>query len=263
MQYTLALDIGGTKTHCGLVSSTGRVVREVEIPTNARGGNSAILKGVLSAAECVVNRQTVSAIGISVAGHIDWENKQIVQAGPNFRPDFKNCRLVDALQDAFNAPAFIENDARCFALAEAVYGRGKPYARVVGIVLGTGIGGGFVGNKLLIRGAHGLAGEVGQMFTRGNKKTWEQIAAGGAFNKHGNLQKGAQLIAEGIHNIVTVLDPDVVVLGGGLSREPGLVRAVAAQTKKMSHYTALRTILILKSELLRAAPLLGAMLITR
>ena len=130
-------------------------------------------------------------------------------------------------------------------------------------MIGTGIGGAIVQDKTIQHGKNNLAGEFGQMLTRGQKKSWEKLAAGGAFNRRQDFEVGAELLAEGFANILYSLDPDVLVIGGGLSREPGLVALAKKKTHELLYYPDLKKTPIVKSQLLRTSPILGAMLVVR
>lgn len=263
MKVYIGVDIGGTKMYAGLMTEKGDILRTKRCPTEVAKGNSVILRNLLSLTASVANGTRIQGIGIGLAGHIDHVQNTILDAGPNFLPSFKRIPLVPALFNAFHVPVVLENDANVFAMGEAVFGRGKGYRSVVGVTLGTGIGAGIVHDRKLWHGKNNLAGEVGQMFTRDTHRTWEDVAAGAAFNKHRDITRGALLLADGFHNIVNVLDPDIIVVGGGLARVSGLVQKIQSATRQRLHYQALRKTPIVKSSLLSKAPLLGAMLIVR
>lgn len=263
MKTYIGLDIGGTKAYCGLITEKGDIIRTMEVPSNVKKGNAAILETIINVIDRVSDGAKFYGIGIGLAGHIDHVRNRIADAGPNFLPSLKKLNLVPTLFEQYKVPAVVENDAKVYALGEAVFGKGKGFRRVVTITLGTGIGGGIVQDGHIEHGKNNLAGELGQMFTRDAHKTWEKLASGGAFNKHGNLKKEGELLADGLSNILNVLDPDVIVIGGGLSREKGLVEAARTATHKKLHYKALTKTPIVKSSLVRNAPILGAMLRAR
>ncbi len=263
MKTYIGLDIGGTKAYGGLITSKGDIIRAKEVPSRAKEGNAAILEAVIDLIEYLAGGTKFEAIGIGLAGHVDHVKNRIAYAGPNFIKDFKQLNLVPNLFKHFRVPVVLENDANVYGLGEAVFGAGKGYRRVVAVTLGTGIGGAIIQDKHLVHGKNNLAGEIGQMHVRGTAKSWEKIAAGGAFNRHGDLEKGAALIAEGLANVLYCYDPDVLVIGGGLSRETGLVTAIKKKTRELVYYPDLKKTPILKSRLLRTSPILGAMLVVR
>lgn len=263
METYIGIDIGGTKVHGGLITAGGDILRTKEVPSQVKKGNRAILETLISLIEYLKNGTKIQGIGVGLAGHVDHVRNCIASAGPNFLPSFKRLHLVPTLFKAFHVPVVLENDAKVYALGEATFGRGKGYRRVAVVTVGTGIGGGFVQDGKIIHGKNNLTGEVGQMFTRDAKKTWEKLAAGGPFNQHRNIDKEARLLSDGLHNILHLFDPDVIVIGGGVAREPNLVTKARAETHKRLHYTILKKTPILKSSLLRNAPILGAMLVAR
>lgn len=263
MKTYIGLDIGGTKMFGGLITEKGDILKSLEVPSNAKKDSKTIMDGIYALIDELSDGIAFSGIGIGFAGHVDHVNNKIAFAGPNFSQKFTSIRLAPNLIRRYKVPAIIENDAKIYALGEAVYGRGKGYRRVVVVTLGTGIGGAIVQDKQLIHGKNNLAGEFGKMFVDGSGKQWEQIAAGGAFNKHGNVQKGAKLVGAGLHNLLNILDPDIIVVGGGLSREPGLITAAKKEAHKNLHYPSFKKTPIVKSTLTRKAPILGAMLVVR
>ncbi len=263
MKLYIGIDVGGTKTYCGLITEKGDILRTKEVPSRVPEGNDAIITTLTDVIEEVARGAKFSGIGIGLAGHIDHVRNRIIDAGPNFLPSFASLKLAPHFVDRYNVPVVLENDAKVYALGEAIFGRGKGYRRVVTVTVGTGIGGGIVQDGLIVHGKNNLAGEVGQMFTRSASKTWERLAAGGPFNRHGNIKKEAELLADGFANILNVLDPDVLVVGGGVSREPNLIETAKKLTRLRLHYTSLMSTPIVKSSLVRNAPILGAMLRVR
>ncbi len=261
MKTYIGIDIGGTKVSAGVITQHGHILRSKVVPSLVKQGNVAIRNNLIQVIEEISHGEKFDGIGIGVAGHVDHVQNKIAAAGPNFLPSFQRLKLSPILEKHFHVPVVLENDAKVFALGEAIFGAGKGYRCVVGITLGTGIGGAIVQDKKLVHGKNNLAGEVGHMFTRDPKKIWEKLAAGHAFNTHGNIQKGAMLLSEGLCNILNVVDPDIIVVGGGLSREPHLVTTARTETRKRLHYKVLKRTPIVKSKLLNRAPMLGAMLI--
>lgn len=247
----------------GLITEKGDILRTKEVPSGARSEtNAEIIDNIKDLIRELANGTTFHGVGIGLAGHIDHVQNKIAYASPNFLPNFKRLTLVPSLLKEFQVPIVLENDAKVFALGEAVFGRGKGYRRVVGVTIGTGIGGAIVQDGKVMHGKNNLAGEVGHMFTRA-PKTWENLARGHAFNLHGNLNKEARMLGDGLHNILHIIDPDIIVIGGGVAREPGLVTKARVEARKRLHYKVLSKTPIVKSSLLRNAPILGAMLTVR
>ncbi len=149
--------------------------------------------------------------------------------------------LKQDLERALQREIRIENDANCFALSEAVDGAGRDADVVFGVILGTGVGGGLVLNKELIQGANAIAGEWGHnplpMPTGsdlplpecycGRKGCIETYLSGPAFARdHENLDRYHERLARALAGVINVLDPEVIVLGGGMSNLPSLYTEV-------------------------------------
>ena len=164
----------------------------------------------------------------------------------------------------------MENDANCFALAEAIIGAGKNSETVIGITLGSGIGGGIVIKKKIYRGAFGSAGEIGHMVIKsggfkcscGSSGCFEKYASEKFFKRKSKLlplelekkaKKGdkkakriylefSQNLGIGLTNIINILDPDIIVIGGSIAKAGSLIlnpakkevkkRVLSPQSKK-------------------------------
>ena len=182
------------------------------------------------------------AIGLGVPGFIDPTTHRVISL-PNI-PGSGNRDVRQWLSDATGLPVTVENDARCFAYAEALLGAGKGHAIVLGVTLGTGVGGGIVLDGELFRGAHGYAGEVGHALlvpaqppypTEDRRGEVEQFLSGTAMGKRCAAAKRPQEYLEGqvcaflhpevireaawfIVNAMHFLDPSIVIVGGSTGR---------------------------------------------
>lgn len=250
------IDLGGTKIEGAILDNELRVVRRHRIPTEREGGYEHVvsriaqLVGELKAASGL----EPSRVGIGTPGAIDPPTglmKNSNTTALNGRP------LARDIQAALGVPVTLANDANCFAVAEARLGavpEAVPNAQVVfGVILGTGCGGGIVINGKVINGAQGIAGEWGHMFLdhsagylySGNVGGAEGILAGPAienyyamragtrrstreivaryrtgedFHATATLDRWLHYFARGIASVINLLDPDAVVLGGGLGQ---------------------------------------------
>ncbi|HEY5227278.1 MAG TPA: ROK family protein, partial [Opitutaceae bacterium] len=185
-------------------------------------------------------------------------------------------KLREDLGNALGAEATVANDANCFALAEALYGAGRNRKVVVGLILGTGCGGGVVVNGQVLGGLHGIAGEWGHNPLRGEKTPCycghtgciETVIAGPALERfyrgrtvHGlrmpeitrrasegeaaakaTLRRLQSKFAEAIAAVINILDPDAVVIGGGVGNID-ILYSEETRTAVLSHVfnTELRT----------------------
>lgn len=234
----IGIDIGGTKTALGLVDAqTKEVLATHMIPTGASRGFPAVMTDVLSAMTRMRRADTI-AIGLGVAGFIDCKSQRIVQL-PNI-PGAEGSDPRSQIAATTGLPVTIENDAKCFAYAEAILGAGKGERVVVGITLGTGVGGGIVIDGKIFEGARGFAGEIGHMLlvpgyppfeTSDRRGEVEQFLSGTAMGKRCEAASRPQDYLEGavcgfmqpeiirevawvVTNLTHCIDPDVIVFGG-------------------------------------------------
>ncbi|PHI18228.1 sugar kinase [Lewinellaceae bacterium SD302] len=256
--FKWGIDLGGTKIEGVVLDANNEVVIRHRIPTQREGGYQHILSRIALLVEELkktVGSNPVS-IGIGTPGTIDpptgllKNSNTVVLNGQPFLTD------IEAVLGE-NITVKMANDANCFAIAEALMGcvkEEKPEAEVVfGVILGTGVGGGLVVNDRMIGGAQGIGGEWGHMFLDhsgghcycGRVGCVETIISGPALERFyaGISGKGRSMreiatryvggrdsaatatldrlfhfFAKGIANIINVLDPDVIVLGGGLGQ---------------------------------------------
>lgn len=248
------IDLGGTKIEGVILDPQGAVVDRRRIPTEREGGYAHIVSRItllVDQMRAATGRQP-ERIGIGTPGAIDPPTGLL----KNSNTVVLNGKPLDKdLEHAIGVPVTLANDANCFAVAEARLGcvpREVPEARVVfGVILGTGTGGGIVVDGKVWGGGQGIGGEWGHMFLDnsagycycGRVGCVEQILAGPAQERYyanlagtyrtmkeivpryraGNdpaatatLERFFHFFAKGIANVINVLDPDAVVLGGGL-----------------------------------------------
>ncbi len=245
----LGIDLGGTKIEGVVLDAAHQPVFRQRIATESARGYDHILERIAVLAERLRREAPeCAAIGIGTPGSVSARDGTM-----------KNCnttclngrRLPEDLTRRLGLPLRIENDANCFALAEAVAGAGRGATLVFGVILGTGVGGGIVHRGELLRGPQHLAGEWGHhcidpsgpVCYCGQRGCVERFIAGPAIAEQYRTLTGealdmAQIVARhrvgepaatdlvrrfldrfgrALANIVDILDPDAVVLGGGLS----------------------------------------------
>jgi glucokinase len=157
----VGVDLGGTNVRAGLVDASGRISRLESAPSRAGEGKARALAAIIDAIARVMDRR-VAGIGVGVPGQV--KDGRIVKL-PHL-PDLNGVDLEAILRKRFRKPAKIENDANCFALAEAHFGHGKGARSVVGLILGTGCGSGVVLDGKVYGGRDNLAGEFGMIHYR-------------------------------------------------------------------------------------------------
>lgn len=257
------VDLGGTKIDAALVKD-GKILARKTVRTLADQGEKAVVGQLFSSLDALRKISRFSAIGIGSPGPLDLE-KGLILNSPNL--PFRNFPLVKIMKKRYGVPVRLDNDANCFALGEARFGRGRGYKSVVGIILGTGVGGGLVVDGRIFHG-RGNAAEFGHMSistrprcTCGNLGCLEEYASARAVvrfagemgiqvaNSHqlytlaagsGREAKLARKVFEemgemlgiGMTNVIHAVDPEIIVFGGGLSRASRLFMPVMRQTVK-------------------------------
>ena len=163
MDYAIGIDVGGTKIEGAIVDNNGKIYSSKRIPTQSDKGSNQIIRNIIDVVNSLMNNSNmnIKGIGVSLPGFVDDSGKIVFGGGT--LTSMKGVNLKNKLEKKLNLPVFIENDANCFALAEAVYGAGKKSKVVLGIIWGTGIGGGIVINKRVYSGSYGGAGEFGHI----------------------------------------------------------------------------------------------------
>src|SRR5919198_654742 len=214
------------------------MVRRVTPSDDVAETEAVIAEGVAELA----GRYDVVAVGIGAAGWIA-DDRATVLFSPHLA--WRNEPLRDALKGRIGLPVTVENDANAAAWAEYRYGAARGERVVVCVTLGTGIGGGLVVSGILYRGAHGVACEWGHMCVVpdgrrcacGNRGCWEMYASGSALARDAKEPAAVEIftamgrwLGRGIADLAAIIDPSVVVIGGGVSEAGGLLLAPARDT---------------------------------
>jgi glucokinase len=155
----IGIDLGGTNIRGGLVDQ-GALQSVLSRRINAQGSADEVLAELFSLTDELMNNP-VDSIGIGVPGLVDKE-EGILYDVVNI-PSWKEVPLKKWMEDRYQIPVVIDNDANCFALGEFYFGKGKGYESMIGVTIGTGLGCGIIINKKLYGGIHGGAGEFGMV----------------------------------------------------------------------------------------------------
>lgn len=245
----IGIDIGGMSAKLGLVSES-RIERWSSFPTESDLDYDRFLEQISLHVKELCKGETVSHIGISSCGLIDRRRGMIVYSN-NIR--WENKHIAEDLSGRIGLPVAIANDAKCAALAEAVYGSGKPYRRFCMVTLGTGVGGGYiVGKKLPSADLYGDGDSVfghitvsagGRSCTCGRRGCLEAYVSATAVMKRYEQLTGRKLTAkeifdrvrsseaeacqvydefvrylgEGLTDVVNILRPQCIAVGGGMA----------------------------------------------
>jgi fructokinase len=265
-QYRIGIDLGGTKIEIALLGPDGaELVRErIDTPPGYDATLSAII-GLVRTAESRIG--VTATVGIGIPGVISPATGVV----KNANSIALNGHALDRdLSNELSRPVRVENDANCFALSEATDGAGAGRPVVFGVILGTGCGGGIVVNGSVIQGPNRVAGEWGHnplpwprpdelpgpacwCGKNGCLETWlagpwlardcdgegardasgiPARAAAGETKARDALARHSDRLARGMSQIVNILDPDVIVLGGGLSNMAHLYSDVPPLLKR-------------------------------
>lgn len=248
LMTSIGIDIGGTEIKMVLLKN-GRVLKSKKVLTPKTKKD--IVRIIAGHINDLKRGYKIRGVGIGVPGPVNKEGTRVLNP-PNL-PQLSHTSLPEILTRELRVKVAMDNDANCFTLAETFLGAGKDYDIVLGITLGTGVGGGIAyklkaKNKkrktILYRGVSGSAGELGHMTikfdglgcTCGKRGCFEEYASQRFFKKrglhswdlYGKARKGdkkalkvfseyGKYLGIGIANAIDLLDPEAVIIGGGIS----------------------------------------------
>ena len=263
------VDIGGTAVKLGLVDENGRVLRRAERSVSFDGYKTPILDTVQAAIHefLTADAPRLEGIAVSATGQIDSRRGVVAGTCGNF-PGWIGVDIKGTLERAFGLPVTVANDANCMLLGEVWAGAAKGCTDVIGVTLGTGVGGGILTGGRLLEGARGLGGELGHFrlhaldgvaCTCGAIGCYERYAATTALVRSaqaagldapdgraifeaaaaGDARTLAVLngwineIAQGLAGLVHIFNPQLILIGGGVSAQQALlIDPLAAQVRK-------------------------------
>ena len=251
LQTIGAVDIGGTKIAAGMVDHDGRVLATEQCPTEQeRGFANAVDRIAAMLRSCAWRASAkIDGIGIGCTGPVYPHSGEIGDV--EFLKTWRGANLAAALEARFGVRAALENDADAATLGEALQGAGRGKAQVVFVTVGTGIGVGMVLNGELYRGVDNAHPEIGHQVIDpsgpqcycGARGCWEALAAGPAMTAWMNekspqfglsakqicamaaagdslareaVEREAHYLGLGLANLVNILCPEVIVLGGSV-----------------------------------------------
>lgn len=239
----IGIDIGGSHIRTGLLDEEFNILEYNDIYINKETPLDDIKDSLIESINKIIN-QDVKYIGIGFPGTCDIKNKVILKAS---NINYLQFDIVRIIEDKFNLPVYIDNDANCATIAELYKGSLKNVENGVLLTIGTGIGSGIVINGKIYRGSSFNAGELGHItFSKdgiecgcGKKGCLEKYAAFSVLKKALNIKhikeenmkelfesndkekidkyyEWIENLAMGIVSIYNVLDPQKIVLGGGI-----------------------------------------------
>lgn len=293
-QHVVGVDIGGTKTAAALIDREGTIVETATVSTPALDGADAIVAGVLRLIGRFSGSRTVAAVGVGTAGVVDTSTGTIVAGNDTFA-DWVGTPLRDRLAAELGVPVHVENDVDAHLAGEAWVGAARGASHALLVAIGTGVGAGLLVDGRQHRGAHHAAGEMGHMPSAaarglrcpcGTLGHLEAIAAGPAIHRaylaaggdpscgdargvaersrsgealaRSVIDRAAHAVGIALAQIATVLDPEVIVLGGSvaLSGEHWWSRVEEDLREQLIEQA--RPVRLVPSQLGSDAPLIGA-----
>jgi len=289
--HRIGVDLGGTKTEIVLLGADGTVRWRRRRPTPSGRGYRAILEnvaGLIGDARSRIPDGGSATVGIGIPGSINPDSARVQNANTTALIGHPLRRDLEAL---IGRPVAVDNDANCFTLAESVAGAAAGYEMVFGVIMGTGCGGGLFVNGGVRVGPHAMTGEWGHVVVDprgapcycGNRGCVETLISGGGMQRRFRQDTGKDLsmpaIVSGaragepdcrdaferflddfgrcLGGLISVLDPDAVVLGGGLSQIDELYEVGAERVRRYAFGQNVRTP-ILKNRLGDSAGVFGA-----
>lgn len=226
----IGIDMGGTNVRAGIVSEN-KLNEIISKRINSQGTIDEVLEQLSDLTDRLIN-SNVTSIGIGVPGLVNNDEQLVYDVV--YIPSWKKVPLQKLMEDRYNIPVYVENDANCFALGEYYFGKGQGYHSIIGLTIGTGLGSGLIINKKLYAGKNGGAGEFGMIDYL--DKTCEYYASGQFFEnvykingeevfkkaKEGNAtaikmyeEMGTHL-GNAIKMILYALDVELIIIGGSV-----------------------------------------------
>ncbi len=313
----IAVDMGGTKILAAVVNAEGDILGTAKIPTKADKGAAVVIDRIASCIQKAVDKSRVAqasiqAVGIGAPGPLD-PGTGIVLFAPNL--GWTDVPLKTELENRVGLPTFVDNDVNVGTLGEHAFGAGKGMSTLVGIFVGTGIGGGIIMDGELFHGASQTAGEIGHIIVKaggprcgcGTRGCLEALASRTAITRQlqkaivkkgkksilpeltgGDLKlirsgalakalrsndkltmkvfkKATKYLGVGIASIVNFLNPEMIVLGGGVveALDDSFLDDITAVVADYSLPNTLSGVRIVKAQLGDDAGILGAAALAR
>lgn len=298
-RYAIGVDLGGTSIKFGICAEDGNILKEFQRPTRADQPDDVILTDLGAAINEALKyaksqNLAITCVGIGTPGTVDVEGGILTGNSPNFK-HWDNVPVKARLEQVLKIPVWVDNDANVMAYGEACFGAGVGKKDIVCLTLGTGIGGGIILGGKQFRGTDCAGTEIGHMSIRydgipcrcGGYGCWEKYASATAmiahynrlnpkntvsstidiFSAYGKNEQSAvqvvdeeiKLVAVGIANLINIFNPEMIIVGGGVS-EAGdwFIEKIAQHTALIAIKPAMKNVKIVRAKLGNKAGLLGA-----
>ena len=251
MMYYICIDIGGTSIKYGVLSEKGEIFIDGTVSAKVTEKENFILSDVKKLVRNILDEYRnyeIKGICVSTAGVVNPEKGEIAYAGPTI-PKYTGTKIKEELEKEFSISCEVENDVNCAGLGEYWKGAGKGSKSMVCLTIGTGIGGSVILDGKLLNGIGYTAGEIGYMDVNGSyiqniasskylveKVQKEKVEKEGITDAITGVdifelaKKGDEIciagineiisnLAVGVRNIIYLLNPEVIVIGGGITAQ--------------------------------------------
>lgn len=282
----ICFDFGGTAVKYGCYSQQVLVDKGVFKTPSSWQEMKSELKKIYDHYDChQAQYGGIEGVAISAPGSVD-SSKGVIE-GISAIPYIHHFPIVTELEDWFSKPVAIENDANCAALAEMSAGSAKDAQTAAFFIIGSGIGGAICINRKLVKGAHLFGGEFGYLLankTHTVSETATPVALARAYateKKLGTEFSGKKLfdladlgkrdaqqkveqfyetIARAMHTVSLVIDPEVIVIGGGISRRKEILKPIETRLRQLLSLTKAKelNVVVKLAEFGQDANLIGA-----
>ena len=250
----IGIDLGGTNVRAGLVVD-GRLVQVHAVPVRGQGTETEVLEDIFSAIDPVLG-PAVAGIGAGVPSIIDLKTGTVYDV-QNIR-SWSKVPLKAILESRYHLPVYVNNDANCFAAGEKIFGKLAPFDNAVGLIVGTGLGAGVIANGRLYSGVNCGAGEFGmipyldrnfeayasgQFFRRAHGTSGREAAERAARGDRAALamfEEFGRHLGEAVKAICYAVDPEIILLGGSVSKSYAYFRGSLWATFQSYAYSIAR-----------------------
>ena len=250
MNHILLVDIGGTNLKYGLIDSEDHLIEANEMPTQAHKGGPHILATVKELVASYLEKGPLAGVAISSAGMVDPDKGEIFYAGPQI-PNYAGTQFKKEIETSFGIPCEIENDVNCAGLAEVRSGNGRGCSPAICLTIGTGIGGCLLIDGKVFHGFSNSACEVGYLHMQdgafqdlasttalvsyvaalheddpalwNGRRIFKEATEGNTKCIEG-IDRMVDYLGKGIANMCYVVNPEVVILGGGIMGQEAILK---------------------------------------
>ncbi|MCX6639320.1 MAG: ROK family protein [bacterium] len=252
-KLSLGIDLGGTAIKAVVIDESGNILNSLQVDTPPGRAVNDVTQAIVDLINSLYrDRPGIVGVGLGSPGLVD-EGRKIIRFSPNF-PGWQNVPLWKLIKEQVSLPLALENDVNCFALAEHHWGAGRTFKHLLGLAVGTGVGGAVILNDQLYRGSSGAAGELGhvsvdlwgpkcpcgnfgcverylgvQWFIEAAREALDDdqisapdqvssLAAQGNQNAIAFLENRGEILGSACVSLIHAFDPEAIIIGGGIAQ---------------------------------------------